>query len=195
MIYLHNIYKGFFMVEKLSKEAKKTAIIAGMFVGGNANELGKTYNVNPVTIGSWMREEAKKSDKDEVIALKEVDPIALEVMANEVKRKASDNPNITTKQLIDLEKSIDKVVTGAIGLKLLEAEFHLTIMNLLKVANNKIDNDMKISEWTALVNGINTLHTSLFKISSSTNIQMLQQNNGGGVSSAKVEKFKGGFRL
>ena len=180
---------------KLNKEQKKTAIIASMLMGGNANKLGEEYNVNPITIASWMRAEAKKAEQDEAIELKEVDAVALEIVASEVKRKASDNPAITTKQLGKLEKGIDGVVKGAIGLKVLESEFHDTIMNLLNVANKKITDDMKISEWTAIVNGINMLHTSLFKINSSTNIQMLQQNNGGGVSSAKVEKFKGGYRL
>ena len=179
---------------KLNKEQKKKAIMAGMLTGGSATELGEEYNVNPITIGSWMKAHAKTADKDEVLDLKEVDPIALEVIGTEVKRKASDNPNITTKQLDKFEKGVDGIISGVVGLQLLETEFHTLIMKLLKWADKKITDDMKISEWATLVDKITSLHTSLFK-TTNTNINLLQQNNGGGVSSAKVEKFKGGYRL
>ncbi len=177
-----------------AKEQKKQAIIAAMIMGGDANKLGEAYNVSPIAISSWMRQAGKEAEKDKAVNLKDIDPVALEIVTKEIKRKASNNPSITTDQLDKLEKGIDDIRTGVAGLQILEIKFHDTIMNLLKIANSKITDDMKISEWNTLVNGITSLHSTIFNKGSQTNINMLQQNNGGGQSSAKVDLFKGGFR-
>ncbi len=179
---------------KLNKVQKKKAIMARMLVGGNANEIGEEFNTSPLTINKWMRDELTSDDQDEVIDLISVNPVVLTAVADEVKRKASSSTTITTKQLDKLDREIDKVTKGVVGLQMLEAEFHDSIMKMLVWANNKITDDMKISEWTQLVNGISTLHTALFSKGSNTQINLMQ-NNGGGASSAKVDKFRGGFRV
>ena len=178
----------------LSKEQKKKAIMAKMLMGGDAEEVAEEYTVSSAIIVKWMRDHSRTVNKDDILNLKSVDPIALELVGEAVKRKAADSPTITSKQLNSLEAGVDGVVKGVVGLQLLEDKFHKLILKLLTWADNKITDDMKISEWATLVDKITILHTSLFK-TSNTSINMLQQNNGGGTSSAKVDRFKAGYRL
>jgi len=178
----------------MNKEQKKLAILAEMAKGGRASEVGEKYNVSPLTIGSWMKAQRKEHEKESVAELTHVDPIVLEAVTQEIKDKASNSSTITTKQLDRLDVQLDNIKEGVVGVKLLETEFHTTMMNLLKWANKKITDDMKVSEWTQLVSGISSLHSTLFSKGSNTQINLMQQNNGGNGSSAKVEKFKGGFR-
>lgn len=176
---------------KLTKEQKKTSIIASMLVGGNAEELSKEYGVNISTIRMWMNKERANAERDEVINL---DSVVLEAVSQEIMNKAENNPTVTTKQLNKLDKGLVKLKDGVAGLEMLESEFHDSIMKLLTWANNKISDEMKVSEWTQLVNGITSLHSTLFSKGSNTQINLMQQNNNNNASSAKVEKFKGGFR-
>jgi len=177
----------------MTKEQKKLAIMAEMTKGGKANEVGERYNVNPITINSWMRTQRKEHEKESVAQLAKVDPIVLEAVVQEVKEKAENSSTITTKQLDRLDIQLDNIKDGIVGVQQLEPEFHNTMMKLLKWANNKITDDMKVSEWTQLVTGISQLHGTMFGKGSSTQINLMQQNNG--TSSAKVEKFRGGFRI
>ena len=175
----------------LTKAEKKLAIMAGILKGATAADMGKDYDVSPITIGAWMRESRKESERTKVAEVASVDPVVLEAVVEDIRTKASNSSTTTTKQLNRLDKELDNLVEGVAGIEMLERGFHTSVMNLLTWANDKISDDMKVSEWTQLVNGISTLHSSIFGRGSATTINMMQQNN---TSSAKVEKFKGSFR-
>jgi len=177
----------------MTKAEKKLAILAEMAKGGKAKELGEKYDVNPLTIGSWMKAQMRQHEKESVVELAHVDPVVLEAVVQDIKDKAANSSTSTTKQLDRLDKQLDTIQDGVVGVKALETEFHSTMMNLLKWANGKITEEMKVSEWTQLVSGVSGLHSTLFSKGSNTQINLMQQNNAGG-SSAKVEKFKNGFR-
>jgi len=179
------------MAKLLTKAEKKLAIMAGMLKGASATDMGEEYDVSPITIGAWMREQRKSGERADIETLSSVDPVVLTAVVEDIRTKARNSPTSTTRQLDKLDKDLDNLVEGVAGIEMLERGFHDTIMRLLGAANRKITDDMKVSEWTQLVNGISTLHSSIFGKGSATTINMMQQNN---TSSAKVEKFKGSFR-
>ncbi len=176
---------------KLPKGEKKKLILAEMAIGGMANELAEKYDVNPMTIASWKRAERKRLEAETVLEAKSADPVVLDAVVLELKTKVaeSDMPPVEMDKVV---KKLDVLVEGVNGLQLLESELQQTMMKLLRVANSKITDDMKMSDWSMLVTKIGEMHKILFATDSVTNFNMMQQNNGG--SSAKVEKFKGGFR-
>ncbi len=176
---------------KLPKGEKKKLILAEMAIGGQANELAEKYDVNPMTISSWKRAERKRLEAETVLEAKSADPVVLDAVVLELKTKVaeSDMPPVEMDKVV---KKLDVLVEGVNGLQLLESELQNTMMKLLRVANSKITDDMKMSDWSMLVTKIGEMHKILFATDSVTNFNMMQQNNGG--SSAKVEKFKGGFR-
>ena len=176
---------------KLPKGEKKKLILAEMAIGGQANELAEKYDVNPMTISSWKRAERKRLEAETVEQARTADPVVLDAVVLELKTKASesDMPPVEIEKIV---KKLDVVVEGVNGLQLLEGELHKTMMKLLGVANSKITDDMKMTDWSMLVTKIGEMHKILFATDSVTNFNMMQQNNGG--SSAKVEKFKSGFR-
>ena len=175
----------------LTKEEKRVAILAELLVGVDKYDLSGKYEIDVRVITKWERQHKNQSEKDEVV---ELDPVVVATVVNEIKAKAETNENITPKQLDRLGIGLDKLKSGVDSLQLLETDFHNTIMNMLRWANGKINDDMKVSEWTQLVNGITTLHSTLFGKGSSTQINLMQQNGINVGSSAKVEKFKGGYR-
>ena len=179
------------MEKLLTKAEKKLAIMAGMLKGASASDMGEEYNVSPITIGAWMRDQRKEAEKADIQTLASVDPVVLTAVVDDIRTKASSSTTSTTRQLNKLDKELDNLVEGITGIEVLERGFHDSILKLLTWANQKITDDMKVSEWTALVNGISILHSSIFGKGSATTINMMQQNN---TSSAKVEKFKGSFR-
>ena len=179
------------MAKLLTREQKKMAVLAEILVGGNIIEVAKSYKVDVQTVRLWARADAKKHEIDELL---ELDPVAVSAVVLEIKAKAEASAEITTPQLNRLNKGLDEVKKGVDSLHMLETEFHDSIMKMLKWANKKITDDMKISEWKVIVDGITQLHGTLFGKGSSTQINLMQQNNNNNASSAKVEKFKGGFR-
>ena len=174
----------------LTKPQKKQVCLAEALTGASPQEVATKYGVDVQTVRNWLREDARQAERDEVIDL---DPIVVATVVGEIKAKAENSANITTKQINKLERGLDKLQDGLIGLDLLESSFHTTIMNLLDWANGKIVEDMKVSEWTQLVNGITELHSTLFGKGSSTQINLMQQNNQM-TSATKVDAFKSGFR-
>ncbi len=181
--------------QKLSKADKKSAIMAELITGASAYDLGMKYNISPTLIGTWRREQRKQAEKIDVQELAAIQPEVLKAVVDEVRTKAENSSELETHDLEKIYKQLDKVENGVASVQMLEDGFHTTMMNMLVWANNKISDDMKVSEWTQLVNGVSNLHGSLFGKGSSTQINLMQQNNGGGASSAKLEKFKSGFRI
>jgi len=167
------------------------ACLAEVLVGEDMTTVATKYGVEISTLKRWLATDAKQSERDEIIDL---DQVVVATVVQEIKRKAERSHNITTPQLNKLERGLDKLQDGVNGLELLETSFHTTIMSLLTWTDNKITNDMKVSEWTQLVNGVTNLHSTLFGKGSNTQINLLQQNNGGLASATKVEKFKSSFR-
>ena len=178
---------------KLSTEQKKIAIMAELNLGAKLVDVAEKYDVNPMTIGTWRRKARKDAEKDSIIDLETVPPEVIETVLMEVKEKAKKSENLSPKQYRKLDAQLDNLSNGVSSLQLLDTGFHNTMLNLLEWANDKITDDMKVSEWTALVNGISTLHSNMFGKSANTNVNIIQANNNAG-SSAKVEKFKAGFR-
>jgi transposase-like protein len=187
-IYYH---KEISMSKLLTREQKKQAVLAEMLTGSNLTDVATRYKVDAVTIRSWVRKEDERALADEVIDL---DPVILRAVTKEIKDKAANSPTMTTQQLNRLDEGLANIKDGVDGLKLLENNFHDTILKMLTWANSRITDDMKISEWKTIVDGIVSLHSTLFGKGSSTQINLMQQNNNNNASSAKVEKFKGGFR-
>ena len=179
------------MAKLLTREQKKIAVLAEMLVGGDIIEVAKKYKVDAGTARGWMKREADRAELDDVLDL---DPIVVATVVEEIKTKAAGSNTITTPQLNKLGRGLDKLKDGVDSLAILETNFHDTILEMLNWANLKITEDMKISEWKTLVDGITQLHGTLFGKGSSTQINLMQQNNNNNGSSAKVEKFKGGFR-
>ena len=193
--------------KQLTNKQKRVAVLAEMALGAGRKAMAEKYDVNPNTIFNWRKEEAEAktlesiTSKIEPIPLAMADivldgieePISIEELGSKLKTKAEASEHITPKQFIKLDRDIDKMTTGLTGLKMLETDFQVSILNLLSWANNKIEEDMKISEWTQLVNGISTLHGTMFGKSTGTTINMMNQQNNAG-SSAEVSKFKGSFR-
>ncbi len=180
--------------EKLLSPAKaKVAIMAELARGAKANDLAVKYDVNPMTIGSWKRKARMDAEKGDILEVAvEVEPVVLEAVAQELKAKAKD-AGMPAKQYAKFDTQLDKLKDGATSLQLLDTAFHTTMMNLLQWANDRITDDMKIGEWTQLVNGITTMHTALFAKGADSTINIMQGMNS--QSSAKVEKFKGSFRV
>ena len=174
----------------LTRAQKKQVCTAEVLTGASPQEVATKYGVDIQTVRNWVKEDAKQASRDQVIDL---DPVVVATVVNEIKDKAENSANITTKQINKLERGLDKLQEGLEGLELLESSFHTTIMNLLNWANAKIVEDMKVSEWTQLVNGITELHSTLFGKGSSTQINLMQQNNQM-TSATKVDAFKSGFR-
>jgi len=179
----------------MTKEQKKKAILAGLLVGESPKELGLKYEISPIVISGWAKKQRRDAENEDVMNTAKVDPVVLEAVAQEIKSKAKRNPEITTPQLNKLDVQLDLITEGVVGVQRLEDEFHRTMMNLLTWANAKITDDMKTSEWTHIVKGVSGLHDTMFGKGSNTQINLMQQNNGGGASSAKVDKFRGGFRI
>lgn len=179
------------MSDKMNLVQKKVAILAELNRGEIAAELAIKYNVNPMTIGKWKREARQAAEKAKVLELEVVEPEVLETVIQEVREKAK-SADLTPKQYRKLDAQLDKVSEGVSSLQMLDTGFHNTMLNLLEWANDRINDDMKVSEWTQLVNGISTLHSTLFSKGATNNINIMQNNTSG--NTAKVEKFKGGFR-
>ena len=179
------------MSDKMTLEQKRVAVLAELNRGEIAAELAIKYEVNPNTVGKWRRDARKKAEQEEVLEVAEVDSVVLQTVIQEVKEKA-EKSNIPVKQFRKLDASLDKLSEGVTSLQLLDTAFHNTMLNLLEWANDRIDEEMKVSEWTQLVNGIGTLHSAMFAKGGTNNINIMQNNNSG--NTAKVEKFKGGFR-
>ena len=195
--------------KQLTNKQKKVAVLAEMALGAGRTAMMQKYDVSSTTVLNWRKEAKEKAERVVVtdildstadVPLEMVrnmaegsdTPQTVEQLASTIKEKAVGN--VSTKQFAKLELQLDKLAEGITSLKMLETNFHSTIMNLLQVANMKIDEDMKISEWTQLVNGINILHGTLFgKNAGGTTINMMNQQNNGG-SSAEVSKFKASFR-
>jgi transposase-like protein len=180
------------MSPKLTIEQKKSAILAELLQGEKASELAVKYNVNPMTIGKWKKEAREKAEQEEAVELATIEPEVITAVVDGIKEKAEANPNITTKQYIKLDTQLDKLKDGVTSLQVLDKAFHETMLNMLTWANNQISDEMKVSDWTQLVNGIATLHKSIFGKDNVNNVNIVQANNVGG--DANVASFKAGFR-
>ena len=195
-------------IQNMNNKQKKVAVLAEMALGAKRQDMMAKYGVGSTSIINWRREELEKRERDATveslakveavpvamaeIMLKDVEePISVEDLTSNLKEKAS--ANLSPKEFTKLDRQIDKMADGLTGLKMLETDFQVVMLNLLTWANNKIEDDMKISEWTQLVTGISTLHGTMFGKGAGTTINMMQQNNGG-ESSTAVSKFKSGFR-
>ncbi len=174
---------------KLPKIEKKKLIMAEMAIGANVDLLAEKYDVNPMTIGSWRRK--ARLEQEDIVSTTKVDPVVLDAIVLEIKDKAAKS-DLTDEELTRVETQLDVAITGVKGLQVLEGKFRDTMIRLLRVANHKIDDEMKLSDWSLMVTKLGELHKTLFSSGDTTNINMLQQNNGG--SSTKVEKFKAGYR-
>lgn len=176
----------------LDMEQKRVAILAELLQGETAKDLAIKYDVNPMTIGKWRKEARQKAEQEEAIALTTVEPEVIKSVVEGIKEKAEANPNITTKQYIKLDVQLEKLKEGVTSLQVLDTAFHDTMLNMLTWANNQISDEMKVSEWTQLVNGIATLHKSIFGKDNVNNVNIVQANNVGG--NADTTAFKAGFR-
>lgn len=176
---------------KLSIDQKKVAILAELNTGASATELAIKYDVNPMTIGSWRRKQRLEAERVAILEVETVDADVVASVVAGIKEKASDA--LPPKQYRKLDAQLDKLQEGVTSLQMLDTAFHNSMMNLLEWANDRIQDDMKVSEWTALVNGISVLHNNMFGKGANTNVNIINSANVGG-SSAKVEKFKASFR-
>ena len=169
---------------------KKTTILAELKVAGTTvKELADRYNVSPMTIGSWRRKEREGLAKVETQELADIPKAVVVEVVEEMKDKARDS-NLTKAQFKKVELDLDKIGKSVDGLREMDEAFKTTLLNLLHWANTKIDEDMKISEWTALVKGVSDMHKALFSNENNTvNIVNNQQNN-----VAEIDAFKAGFR-
>ena len=165
------------------KHEKRALALAELKMGATIAEVRDKLDVPYSTILKWRRDEAKHQETADIADL---DPTVVDVVVRESKKKIENMPESEK-----LAKEFDKVATAVDGMKLLEAGFHDTMMNMLKWANKRITDDMKVSEWSSLVTGVSTLHRAAFGKDGGTVINM-QQNNVG--SSSEVSKFKQGFR-
>lgn len=172
----------------LSPAQKQIAILAEMNRGAKANELALKYDVNPMTIGNWKRKARIEAEKDAVQDLAKVDPVVVETVIQEVREKAKLASDITPTQSVKLDKGLTKLSDGLNGLAVLDTEIQAGLLKALKWANNKIVDDMKISEWTQIVDGITRIHTTLNGKAGLTQVNI--QNN-----TAAGADFKSGMRL
>lgn len=174
--------------KELSPEQKQIAILAELNRGAKGINLANKYDVNPNTIGNWKRKARTEAAKASVQELAEVDPVVVETVIQEVKAKAATAPDITTKQAVKLDKGLNKLSDGLDGLAMLDTEIQKGLLKALQWANRKITDDMKISEWTQIVDGITRIHGTLNGKAGLTQVNI--QNNSAGDSD-----FKSGMRL
>lgn len=172
---------------KLSKSDKRTAVLAEMNRGAKAIDMANKYDVNPNTISSWVRVAKQEALKAKANELAKVDPVVVETVIQEVKEKASEAPNISTAQVETLDASLELLADGVNGLAILDSELQLSLLKAVKWANSKIQRDMKVSEWTQVVDGITKIHSALNVKAGVTQVNI--QNNSAGTD------FKAGMRL
>ncbi len=168
---------------------KKTAILAELKVAGTTvKDLADKYQVSPMTIGSWRRKEREELAKVDSHKLADIPKAVVAEVVEEMKDKA--RVDLSPKQFKKIELDLNKIGQSVNGLREMDEAFKTTLLNLLHWANMKIDEDMKISEWTALVKGVADMHKALFSNESNVvNIVNNQQNN-----AAEQDAFKSGFR-
>ena len=176
---------------KLNVDQKRIAILAELSKGAKAAELAERYDVNPMTIGSWRRKARLEAEKADVLEIEEIPPETIKAVVQEVREKA-ESSDISKAQYKKLTKELNKIEEGIPSLQLLDTAFHQTMLNLLTFANNQINDDMKISDWRSLVEGISQLHKELFGKDSINNVNIVQANNTN-VNPSTAE-FKSGFR-
>jgi len=167
---------------------KKVAILAELKGGETVKDLASKYEVNPMTISSWRRKERDELSKIDSQKLVDIPKETVTEVITEMKFKAEQD--LTPKQFEKMELQLDKIGNSVEGLRDMDEAFKTTLLNLLHWANMKIEEDMKISEWTQLVKGVSDMHKTLFsKDSNVVNIVNNQQNN-----VAEIDAFKAGFR-
>jgi len=163
---------------------KKLAILADSANGETPMELSIKYGVAPNTIRGWLSKDQEAKDMAKIAKAPER---VVKATIEEIKAKAAILP---AKACNKIETELDKISGNVKGLQALDAKFQDTFINLLSWANNRISEDMKISEWTTLVNGVKDLHKTIFsQENTQINIVNNQQNN-----SADKDAFKAGFR-
>ena len=123
-----------------------------------------------------------------------VSKVVIAEVVEEIKIKAEEKAENFPKEAKDLPKlsaQLKKIKDGVEGLHSLDEDFQNTLRKLLTYANEKITDDMKISEWTQIMKGIVEMHGMMYGKGggSVVNIVNNQQNN-----SASVEAFKVGLR-
>ncbi len=169
-------------------QEKKVAILAELKAGATVKELAAKYDISVMTIGGWRRKDREEQEKIDSLKLAEIPKKVVHEVVEEMKAKAE--VDLTPKQFEKVELQLDKIGKSVDGLRDMDEAFKTTLLNLLAWANNKIEEDMKISEWTQLVKGVSDMHKTMFsKENNVVNIVNNQQNN-----MAEVDTFKAGFR-
>jgi phage tail sheath protein FI len=110
-----------------------------------------------------------------------IDPAILHMVVEKAKEEAP----------AKVVKKLEKVAEGLTGLQVLDNEFHTTMSNVLKRANEFLDNeDLKAGEWVAITNALSNAYNNIFNNKGvSVNV-----NNGTQVSSNQLSMFKGSLR-
>jgi len=148
-------------------------------------ELSVKYGVGQSTIRAWERmTKNTKAIKSMADSPKKVVDTTIDAIIEKSEEV------LTPKKFVKVERELLKVKDGVNGLQALDAEFQTTFQNLLAWANSKIEEDMKVSEWSTIVGKVTDMYKVIFS-QDNTNITVVnnQTNN-----TANVNEFKAGFR-
>lgn len=148
----------------MTKDELRTRVEAELLSGVQSRLLAEKYEIPYVTVMLWARQLNEETESTKVSDITQSTKASLEVIHAAAVATAP-----------AAAKKIDQLMTGLVGLKELESEFHASMHKAIQIANNfleQVDDEgnstLTINEWKLITTTLSGAFTALFNKSGTT---------------------------
>ena len=166
-------------------EETRARAIAMLQTGSPIKEVADKLGVSRGIVSKWNRKLRAENEEQLVQDMVKADPATLLLVADKVKDEVAEAP-LPEKDIKVVQKKVDALVDGAIGLQKIDEKFQTVVYELLAWAEERTKGEMTIKDWSTIASTIGSLYTAIFS-KNVTNVNVMNTTN---ISSEKREIFK-----